>query len=763
MLAFGKKTKNTREGSRSSSAKRSDKASSGLGRKVNIGSVGSSIGVRQRSVPKKSTFYASQKKSSNTPKQSDKKSPRQQRRSFSMPQMFRVKDWGLLRIKSVVVLFGILWLVLWGRVWQVQMLDGSRLADQASKQHLRSVLVTGKRGSITDRNGQVLARSVESLSVYVRPHEIKDAKATATVLAELLQQPVAKLEAQLSKKSRKFIWLARKVDDHTAMRVQKARLTGIGLSKEYHRVYPFRQMAGHVLGFVGVDDQGLEGVERAFEDELASVPARRTVQRDALGRRFYMHAEGQSEPQGQDIRLTLDSQMQFFAEEAITKAVEKYEASWGGVLVVDVESGDIVAWAQYPFFNPNSFNTYKPSQYRNRLATDAIEPGSTIKPFLVAAAIQEGLVNRNTIFDCEGGRWQTKTITIRDTSVHDKLSVTDILRYSSNIGVAKIGQKLGAKSYHNYLEKLGFGKRTVVPVAEHKGIMRNHKNWAEADLLTTSFGQSISVTGLQMAQAYLTLINDGVVKPLRLVLDDGADTLKKQAKPVRVYRTDVARTVTRMLQGVVEEDGSGKRARIPGTIVAGKTGTAQKHDKKTGTYGKGRMASFVGFAPADKPRYLTLVMVDEPTKNQYGGVVAAPVFQEVTRMALMYDGKLPDVVFAENMPKIKRGASFDAKARGFKMSRSPQPLFAMKSMKKIQRSTPYNTLPGQHSEASSLVPNVIGKTVRNAVELFARGGIVPVLKGQGQRVIHQSPKAGSAWPKEEDGKKIEYVLQLSEL
>ncbi len=664
-------------------------------------------------------------------------------------------NWGIFRIKFVACCFVLFWMVLWGRAWYVQVLEGPRLADKASRQYLSSVLVTGKRGPILDRNGQVLARSVESRSVYIRPQDVQDVKGTAKQLSAILSIPVAKIEEQLVKKSRKFIWLARKVDDHTAQAVQDAKLAGIGLSKEYNRVYPFKQMAGHLLGFVGVDDQGLEGIERAFDSELASVPTRRLVQRDALGRRFFLQAAGQSDPIGKTIRLTLDSQMQFYAEEAITKAVENYGAAWGGVLVVEVDSGDIMAWAQYPFFNPNAYRTYAPSQYRNRLATDALEPGSTLKPFLVAAAIQQGIVTKDTVIDCENGRWKTKNVVIRDTSVRGELTVSEILRYSSNIGVAKIGRDLGAKTYHNYLTKLGFGERTVVPVAEHKGILREPSQWAEADLLTTSFGQSISATGLQMVQAYLTLINEGMYKPLRLVIDEDA----QQPKAHRVFRKDVAQTVLRMLQDVVEEDGSGKNARITGTKVAGKTGTAQKADKTTGTYGEGRMASFIGFAPANNPRYLTLVMVDEPTKNQYGGVVAAPVFQEVTRMALMYDGQLPDVVFSDGSSVVRRGADIDAKDRSLKMSRAPQPLFVMTTLNKIQRTQPYNTLPGQESKPSSLVPNVVGKTVRNAVELFARGGIVPVLRGEGQRVVRQSPKAGSSWPKDDS---VEYYLQLSE-
>ncbi len=737
MMFFKTKAKNKRESTRLQGRVQGRTLSRGSG-------TSSTLGTRSRS-PR-----AAARTQKNTQKE---------RTSFAWVHNTRAYlaqvNWGLFRIKLVVSMFVLLWVGLWGRAWYVQVLEGPRLADKASRQYMSSVLVTGKRGSILDRNGQVLARSVESRSIYIRPQDVKDTKGTAATLSSLLHMPADKIEEQLLKKSRKFIWLARKVDDRTAQAVQEAKLAGIGLSKEYNRVYPFKQMAGHLLGFVGVDDQGLEGIERAFDADLAAVAARRTVQRDALGRRFFLQAEGQSEPVGKTIQLTLDSQMQFFAEEAITKAVETYGAAWGGVLVVDVENGDIMAWAQYPFFNPNAYRSYSPSQYRNRLATDALEPGSTIKPFLVAAALQQGIVNKDSVFFCENGRWRTKNITIRDTSVRGDLTVSEILRYSSNIGVAKIGRELGATTYYRYLTKLGFGERTVVPVAEHKGILRDPKQWAEVDLLSTSFGQSLSVTGLQMAQAYLTLINDGVYKPLRLVVNDTVET----PKTYRVFRKDVAQTVVRMLQDVVEEDGSGKRARIAGTKVAGKTGTAQKADKATGAYGDGRMASFVGFAPADKPRYLTLVMVDEPTKNQYGGVVAAPVFQEVTHMALMYDGQLPDVVFADGSSVIKRGAEFDATARGFKMSRAPGPLFAMTRLHEIKRTAPYNTLPGQESKAASVVPNVVGKTVRNAVELFARGGIVPVLRGDGQRVVQQSPKAGTAWPLDANG---EYYLQLSE-
>ncbi|MEG2172581.1 MAG: penicillin-binding transpeptidase domain-containing protein [Desulfovibrionaceae bacterium] len=671
---------------------------------------------------------------------------------------FTTVDWGRLRINIVAGIFVVLWFGLWGRAWYLQMIEGPTLAHKARRQHMTSELVAGKRGKIFDRNGQVLARSVECRSVYAKPGEITDVLHVANTLGPLLQIPPQELYNQLSDSNRKFLWLARKVDDHTAEAVRMAEFPGIGLSKEFDRIYPFKQMAGQLLGFVGMDDRGLEGIERSLDNQLASIPTRQIVQRDATGRRFYLHTEGQEEPGGKDLSLTVDVQVQFFAEEALAQTVEDYGATWGGVLVVDVPTGDILAWAQYPFFNPNSYREYAPSQYRNRLASDALEPGSTFKPFLVATALQEKKVDPDTLFDCEGGKWETKTITIRDTGARGILPVSKIVRYSSNIGMAKVGMVVGAKTYHKYLSQLGFGTRTGLPVAESRGILRNAKEWGEADLISTSFGQSISVTGIQMAQAYLTLLNGGVYKPLRLVLDENAAV---QENYNRVFSERVSKQVLSMLRDVVEEDGSGKAARIQGMQVGGKTGTAQKADKRSGTYGRGRMASFVGFAPADNPHYLVLVMVDEPTRNQYGGVVAAPVFQKVTSRTMTYRGHMPNVVFAETTKAQQEAAKHKSRLqRGLKFSKDQHALRDTPLGAEVRVNLAANTTSPSVAKAAAVVPNVVGKSVRNAVELFARGGIVPILKGEGQHVVKQSPAPGAAWPTQE--RDDSYVLWLSE-
>lgn len=664
-------------------------------------------------------------------------------------------NWDDARINFVVAAFAIIWVVLWGRAWHLQVLQGAYLAQRAQKQHTSSELVSGKRGEIVDRNGQVLARSVDCLSVYARPHQISDPVKVANTLAPLLGLDAQKLYERLSVSSRKFIWLSRKVDDKTAEAVRHAALTGVGLSKEYSRVYPFKSMAGQLLGFVGMDDKGLEGLERSMDSQLAPVPTRQVVQRDAMGRRFFLHTDEVEDPSGNDVQLTLDVQIQFFAEEAIARAVEQYSASWGGILVVEVATGDIVAWAQYPFFNPNDYQNYRPAQYRNRLALDALEPGSTFKPFLMAAALQEKKVNRDTAIDCEGGRWTNSGVTIRDTSNRGVLPAHKVLRYSSNIGMAKIGLMMGSKLSHKYLQALGFGQVTQVPVAQTRGMMRSLREWNEPDLMSTWFGQSISVTALQMAQAYMTILNGGEYKPLRLVRDWSGekDAVDEHAK--RVYSAQVTKQIIGMMRDVVEEDGSGKRARIEGIEVGGKTGTAQKADKRRGSYGDKRLASFVGFLPVNNPQYLILTMVDEPASGQYGGVVAAPVFQQVAVNTMTYAGQLAATHTAE--AGTEKAKEKDHDGRALKLAHD-QHLFS----EDIEERRPATGLrvDGHLAKASAVVPNVVGKSVRNAVELFARGGVVPVLKGEGQRVIRQSPAPGSQWPA--PGKAGECVLWLSE-
>ena len=667
------------------------------------------------------------------------------------------RDWGRVRLAAVAVIFGAVWGLLWFRAWDIQIVQGPMLAEKVSRQQHGTELITGFRGSILDRNGQVLARSVEVRSVYVRPYEVQDIAGATHTLAEILNIEPAKVSAALSS-NKSFVWLQRKVDDKTAARVRDANIKGVDLATEFERVYPFKQLAGQLLGFVNIDDVGIEGLEKAFDNELSAQSSRIVVQRDATGRKLYLAgAEDRSDLKGNDIELTIDNQIQYFTEEALAKAVEQNQAKWGGCLVVDVATGEILAWAEYPFFNPNAYRSYSgASAWRTRLSTDALEHGSTIKPLLVAAALTENRIKTDSRYFCENGLWKTKRFTIRDTSKRGWLTVEEILRYSSNIGAAKIGMEMGAPLYHDYLNRMGFGEKTGLPVVgESAGILRNPKQWAEVDLATASFGQSFSANALQVAEAYLILANGGVKRPLKLVKGFDEDEAEE-----RVFSEEAADAVLKMLYGVVEEDGSGQRARIPGVMVGGKTGTAQK--ASSGSYGSGRLSSFVGIAPLDNPRYLVITMVDEPQKSSYGGVVAAPVFRHVVSRTLAYNGELPDPTAIT--PYVVDNAEIMADAEN--ESATPVPVETSAALEEAAKPVSRNlvscvsiNLSEQQARSGAVVPNVVGSSVRNAVEDFMRLGITPTIKGQGYTVVKQSPEAGARFT---DSSSVECIIWLSE-
>ena len=658
-------------------------------------------------------------------------------------------DWSRVRLWMVGGFFALVWALLWTRAYQVQIIRGPKYAEEARRQHVATELLTGRRGSIMDRHGNVLARSVQSRSIYVRPQEIKNKPETVAFLAKTLEISPKQVRAQLDS-TRPFVWVARKVNQRLAESVKEGNMPGVYLTMEYERIYPYKHLAGQLLGFVNVDDKGIEGMEMAFEDKLSGQKVRQVLQRDASGRRFYTKANDDAEDlMGEDLHLTLDTQVQFFAEEALAAGAEQYGGRWSGCLVVDVPTGDILAWAEYPFFNPNlAPQEYSAFVRRNKLAMEALEQGSTIKAFLMAAALQEKVVQPDTLINCEKGRWNFKGATIRDdTHAFDILTASKVLRVSSNIGSAKIGLKLGAAKYHAYLSQLGFGSKNGMPLAgESKGILRPPKQWAELDLATASFGQSFSATALQMAQAYLVLANDGVKKPLRLVSDDTPPAKDEE----RLFSVETMRQVRSMLRDVVEaEGGTGARARIPGLSVGGKTGTAQK--ASGGAYGTGRMGSFVGMLPAENPRYLVVVLVDEPVKSQYGGAVAAPVFRQVATRTMAYHGLLPEetpvaTVAAKGKAPDKKSEDKGSKkgAKGKADAKPAPPSAVMARGGEEVRGGVTESAPMQ--AALDGTPAVIGLSVRRAVETFAQRGMVPVLKGSGSTVVRQTPVAGTPLP-----------------
>ena len=625
-------------------------------------------------------------------------------------------DISKVRFQVVAVIFIILWAILWGRAFYLQIVIGPELRAMSSKQHLMTQLVEAKRGNIYDRNGQILARSVEVKSIYAHPKQISDPDFTAKTLAPILDLDEKKLAERL-KQDRSFIWLKRKIDDATASTVQQTNLPGIGLSTEYERVYPYKHLAGQLLGFVGVDNKGLEGVERAFNDVLVGNSQKQVVPRDIAGRALYDINDKES--RGEDLHLTIDVQLQFIAEEVISKAVETNNAKWGGVLIADAKTSNILAWAQYPFFNPNNFRNYSAEIYRNRLAADALEPGSTFKPLIVAGALENKIIDLDTKFDTENGVWTLEHIKIGkdkkpftigvDGRAYKELTTEEILAYSSNIGMAKITQTMGAKITRQFLLDMGFGNSTDIGLAESKGIIRPLRDWSEADLLSTGFGQSISATALQMVQAFNILANDGERVHLHIIKDESSENVAEQ----RVFSRKVAREVLKMMETVVDGNGTGKNARIAGVRVAGKTGTAQKAGSAdTSGYGDMRMASFIGIVPADNPKYIIYVLLDDLDKNSYGGRLAAPVFQEIAQRSMAYSGDLPDVIFASESNKFT----------GETLSLKPQ-----------KRQTIKN----------GIVPDVTRQTLKKALEIFNEFGQLPEIIGNGMYVVKQEPPAGT--------------------
>ncbi|MFH1915537.1 MAG: penicillin-binding transpeptidase domain-containing protein [Pseudomonadota bacterium] len=611
---------------------------------------------------------------------------------------------------------------------------GAALLTQASRQSLAAEFEYGERGRIFDRNGEMLATSVQANSVYASPFEIADLDAAATAVAKALSLPRKDIRQKLASK-KQFVWIKRQVSDREAAALTRADIPGIRLTTEYSRIYPNGHLAGQTLGFVDIDGHGLEGVERLYDARMKPGKAKFVVQRDAKGSRLYLDAQGREvNINGLDVRLTLDTHIQHAAEQALANAIAQYKARAGIVLVVEVDSGDILAMANQPFFNSNAVKGSTPGQRRLRAVTDVYEPGSTFKPFLFAAALEEGTIETDTLINCENGRWRVANKTIRDTHPKSWLPAHQVMRYSSNIGCAKIGLDMGADVYASYLTKLGFGEKTDLGLSgESAGLVMPPTKWTNLDLAAISFGQGIGVTAVQLARAFLCLANEGVTRELNLVRTPAPN---RPNAAVRVFSPETAATVLKMMRDVVHEDGTGRSARIPGITMAGKTGTAQKAAK--GGYGDQYLSSFVAMVPADDPKLLVITMIDEPQTANYGSMVAAPVCREVTVRTLAYYGKVSETLESVVAEKVSVDSLADSPMDQAMASPAEQP-------------------------ETDTVPNIRGLTVRRALELLARRGIVPMLKGQGMTVRDQKPRAGQPWPTEQqtEGTDDVFILWLS--
>ena len=558
------------------------------------------------------------------------------------------KKWIRFRIYGVAVFFLLGFSTIFARAFQLQVIQKDYLQGTAENGIIGTAPLPPDRGIIYDREGNELAVSVQVGSVFAHPKQIKDKKAAAKHLSRILDEKEAGLLKILSS-NRTFEWIKRKIPPEQSRQVAELKIEGLGVTAESKRYYPGRETGAHLIGFAGTDNQGLEGLEKQYDVPLKG-PARRLVwMRDALGRPFSINKPISSGQGMHHLVLTIDKDIQYKAQEALEAAVTKSRAVGGHCLIVDPATGEILAMAVVPAFNPNLFHKCRPDQWRNRVIADCFEPGSTMKPFVASAALEESVVTPTSEFYCEQGKYSVGGRVVHDTHKYGTLTVSDIIIHSSNIGAIKIGQKLGYAKFCDYLKRFGFSQKTGIDISgEREGFVRSPKTAKRIDQATVYFGQGITTTSLQLAMAMGAIANGGnLMRPfvVKKIVDESGRVVEETEPQIvrRVISVQTAKTVTRMLEGVAGIHGTAKGAAIAGYQVAGKTGTSQKVDPATKRYSKSKyVATFVGFVPSDRPRLLISVSIDEPKGMTYGGLVAGPVFKEVGSWVLNHLGVNPE-------------------------------------------------------------------------------------------------------------------------
>lgn len=540
------------------------------------------------------------------------------------------------------------------RAMRLQIFPATNIEQRAQRQLQTHVEIVGRRGVITDRFGRELAVSTNSQSIFVNPKLVKNPKKVSQRLSKILGTPAHEISARISKaEGRKFLWIERQLSRKQLRRLEKYGvndLEGVGLLPEFRREFPQGQLAAHVVGFVSVDGLGLEGIEKQFHDELSGLTQRVLVGRDALGRPVFTQKEQLKFDQsnGARIELTLDARLQHSVEQALEDAVKRNSADGGSAIVMDPRSGEILALANFPTVDLNRAKDFPMNFRRNRAITDPIEPGSVLKPFVVARALEDKIVSPNSQIVTGGGTVRVRGHIISESDqkhARESMSVSEIIRLSSNVGMVKLKDLMGFNRIEDSFRKLGMGSRLGVELSgESRGIFNIPNKNQLVEQATISFGHGIALTPMQIASAYSTLANGGVrVRPHLLknltLEEEGIQTSlvsEGEASGERVFSPKVASDVTQMLDRVVNDEGTGVAARIEGFRVAGKTGTSQRVDYENGGYEKGAYISlFSGFLPADDPRFVITVVIDKPKgQNYYGGKVAAPVFAQIASDAV---------------------------------------------------------------------------------------------------------------------------------
>ncbi|TFZ05283.1 penicillin-binding protein 2 [Ramlibacter henchirensis] len=542
------------------------------------------------------------------------------------------------RSKFIVAGLALGFAVLAGRAAWVQVLGNDFFRRQGEVRFARTLELPANRGRILDRNGLLLATSVPTPSIWAIPEDIERDKVKLAQLARLLEMTPAELGKKLEDEDKTFVWLKRQVEESVAQQVSALGLKGIYQRKEYKRQYPEGESAAHVVGFTNVEDRGQEGMELAFHDDLAGRPGSRRVIKDRLGR--IVEDVGQQVPpvDGRDLQLSIDSKVQFFAWQKLRDAVAEHKAKAGSVVVLDVQTGEVLALANYPSYSPARRQNLTGAQLRNRALTDTFEPGSTMKPFVAALALEKGLVRPDTPIQTAPGRISIGGSTITDAHPHGVLTVSQVIQKSSNVGTVKMAMQMAPRDMWELYTQVGFGQKPQVPFpGSVSGRLRPAKTWKPIEQATMSYGYGLSASLFQLARAYSVFARDGELVPVTMLKAQGP------AAGLRVLDPGHAQAVRKMLHMATGPGGTAPKAQAMGYSVGGKTGTAHKQEGR-GYADKKYRGFFVGMAPIEQPRIVVAVMIDEPSGGKYfGGDVAAPVFSATVQQTLRMLGVQPDM------------------------------------------------------------------------------------------------------------------------
>lgn len=554
------------------------------------------------------------------------------------------------RSRTVGLLLMAAFLALVARGFYLQVINNDFLQQKGDSRYLRDIEISASRGKIVDRNGDMLAVSTPMKTIWAIPADARTMTAEQKrQLAGLLDMNVRELDGKLASE-KTFTFVKRQVSPETADRIGAQKFPGVHQEKEYRRFYPTGDMTAHIVGFTGVDDKGLEGVELAFQNSLLGRSGSRTVIRDRRGN--IVEDIGATKPpqDGKDVRLALDSKIQYLAFSQLKAAVEANNAKAGGAIVVDARSGEILALANWPTYNPNNREHLSGAQLRNRAITDTFEPGSVMKPFTAALALEKGKLRFDTIINCAPGRMTIGSATISDAHPHGALTVAQVIQKSSNIGTTKIALSFAPKEMWDMFDSVGFGQAPNLGFpGEVNGRLRPWKNWKPIEQATMSYGHGIAVSLVQLARAYTVFAHDGELMPLSLTKIDDAPP-----HGVRVFSPQTMKELRIMLEMAVQPEGTAPKARVAGYRVGGKTGTAYKIEG--GVYARKYVASFVGIAPISEPRLVVAVMIDEPTGGaHYGGDVAGPAFSQIVGGALRTLGVPPDAPIQVAEAEVGKG------------------------------------------------------------------------------------------------------------